>query len=288
VVGIGELLWDLLPDGKALGGAPANFVYVSHVLGADTRVVTCVGRDADGDEALRRLQQAGLSIEYCQRSDFPTGSAGVQLRDGQPCFTIAEDVAWDHIECDETTRALMGTADAVCFGSLAQRSPISRATIQACVRATSRKCLRIFDGNLRQSYYSRKVLENSLRMATIAKVNDTELPIFATLFECGSTAEDLRAAFDLDLVCVTRGEHGCLLASRGSMIEHPGFPTVVADAIGAGDAFTAAMTLGLLRGLTLQRVAAFANSWGAFVTSRRGAMPTVTPEEVAEVENRAR
>jgi fructokinase len=284
VVGIGELLWDVLPDGKTLGGAPANFAYVSHVLGADARVVTCVGRDKDGDEALRRLQGAGLSTEYCHRGDFPTGSAGVQLRDGQPCFTIAENVAWDHIELDDKTLALMRAADAVCFGSLAQRSPVSRHAIQDCVRATSSACLRIFDGNLRQSYYSKDLLTESLRLATIAKMNDAELPIVTKLLECGSTAEDLRTAFDLDLVCVTRGEHGCWLASRETTVDHPGFPTQVVDAIGAGDAFTAAMTFGLLREWKLARVAAFGNSWGAFVASRRGAMPVVTSEEIAEIE----
>ena len=287
VVGIGELLWDLLPDGKVLGGAPANFAYISHVLGADARLVTSVGRDAAGGEVLRRLQDAGLVTEYCRRSDFPTGSAGVHLESGQPCFTITEDVAWDHIECDEITLALMAKADAVCFGTLAQRSPVSRASIQSCVRSTSRECLRIFDCNLRQSYYSRDVLAESLRVATIAKVNDVELPIVTGLLECGTSAEDLRATFDLDLVCITRGEHGCILAARDATVEHPGFPTTVVDAIGAGDAFTAAMTHGLLRGWPLDRVAALANSWGAFVASRRGAMPAVTKQEIVEIEQRA-
>lgn len=287
VVGFGELLWDLLPDGKVLGGAPANFSYISHLLGADTRLVTCIGRDKAGEEALERLHDAGLTTEYCQRSDFPTGTAGVQIFDGQPSFTITEDVAWDHIARDEKTRGLMAKADALCFGTLAQRSPVSRASIQSCVQATSRACLRIFDCNLRQSYYSRDVLAESLRLATVAKVNDAELPIVTTLLECGTSAEDLRASFDLDLVCVTRGEHGCFVAAREATIEHPGFPTTVVDAIGAGDAFTAAMTHGLLQRWPLERVAAFANSWGAFVASRRGAMPVVTSEEVAAVECRA-
>ena len=287
VVGIGELLWDLLPDGKLLGGAPANFAYISHLLAADVRVVTSVGRDADGDEALRRLHDAGLVTEYCQRSDFPTGSAGVHLQHGQPHFTITEDVAWDHITCDEKTLSLMKNADAVCFGTLAQRSSTSRASIQSCLRATPPNCLRIFDCNLRQSYYSRDVLAESLRVATIAKVNDAELPTLTTMLECGTSAEELRLAFDLDLVCITRGEHGCLLAARDATVEHPGFPTTVVDAIGAGDAFTAAMTHGLLRGWPLDRVAAFANSWGAFVASRRGAMPVITKQKIVEIEQRA-
>jgi fructokinase len=287
VVGIGELLWDVLPDGKTLGGAPANFAYISHVLGADVRVVTCVGRDEDGEEALRRLQGAGVSTEYCQRSDFPTGSAGVQLRNGQPCFTITENVAWDHIELDDQTLALMRAADAICFGSLVQRSAESRRTIQGALKAARPECLRIFDCNLRQHYYSKDLLTESLRLATIAKMNDAELPIVTKLLECGHSAEDLRTAFDLDLVCVTRGEHGCLLASRETTVDHPGFPTQVVDAIGAGDSFTAAMIYGLMREWKLARVAAFANSWGAFVASRRGAMPVVTSEEIAEIERRA-
>lgn len=203
VVGIGELLWDLLPDGKVLGGAPANFAYISHLLGGDARVVTSVGRDADGDDALRRMQDAGLVTEYCQRSDFPTGSAGVHLQHRQPHFTITEDVAWDHIACDDKNRTLMAHANAVCFGTLAQRSSVSRASIQSCLRATSPNCLRIFDCNLRQSYYSRDVLAESLRLATIAKANDTELPILTTMLECGTSAEELRFAFNLDLVCIT-------------------------------------------------------------------------------------
>jgi fructokinase len=286
VVGIGELLWDLLPDGKVLGGAPANFAYISHVLRADARLVTGVGRDANGDEALRRLQDAGLETEYCQRADFPTGSAGVHLENGQPCFTITEDVAWDHIQCDRITLTLMAKADAVCFGTLAQRSPTTRASIQSCLRATSPNCLRIFDCNLRQSYYSSEVLAESLRLATVAKVNGAELPIATALLECGASARELRATFDLDLVCVTLGEDGCLLAARDATVEHPGFPTTVADAIGAGDAFTAAMTHGLLQGWPLDRVAAFANSWGAFVASRRGGMPVVTKKEIVEIEQR--
>lgn len=286
VVGIGELLWDLLPDGRVLGGAPANFVYISHLLGADAHVVTCVGRDAEGDEALQRLHQAGLATDHCQRSGFPTGSAGVHLRDGQPCFTIRNDVAWDHITLDAKAGALMGAADAICFGTLAQRSPVSRAAIQSALMAARPECLRVFDCNLRQDYYSKDLLTESLRLATIARMNDAELPTVTKLLQCGDRADNLRAAFDLELVCVTRGDHGCLLASRETTVEHAGFPTQVVDAIGAGDAFTAAMTHGLLRGWPLERVAAFANSWGAFVASRRGAMPKVVQSEIAEIERR--
>jgi fructokinase len=289
VVGIGEVLWDLLPDGKVLGGAPANFCYIAHTLGCNAALISSVGDDHLGNETLSKLQQASLDTSYCAvDSTHPTGTAGVELQDGQPTFTIAADVAWDHIALTEPAREMLRSANVICFGALAQRGAESRSAIHEALSLFPGNAIRIFDCNLRQHYYSREIIEDSLSIASVAKMNDTELPILCELTGCTrSSPEALRNHFDLDLVCVTLGESGCQLAGRGGSVNHPGFPTQVIDAIGAGDAFAAAMAVALLHRWPLERVAAFANSWGSFVASKRGAMPSVTQQEICTIERLA-
>jgi fructokinase len=289
VIGIGEVLWDLLPDGRALGGAPANFCYIAHALGCDAALISSVGADTLGRESIRTLQQAGLETSYCAIDPArPTGTAGVSLRNGQPTFAIAEDVAWDHVQLTDSARSTLRSADVICFGTLAQRSERSRNAIQEALTIVPRDAIRIFDCNLRQHYYSREIITESLQAASVAKMNDAELHVLCECTGCTEvSAEALRDRFDLDIVCVTLGEHGCGLAGRGESVKHAGFPTQVLDAIGAGDAFAAAMAVALLRGWSCQRVAAFANSWGSFVASKRSAMPKVTAEDVAMIERRS-
>jgi fructokinase len=288
IVGLGELLWDLLPAGRQLGGAPANFAYHAARLGDRAVVASRVGRDEPGDAALARLRQLGLATDSIQREaeppaagGRPTGSAAPRLdRDGQAAaWTIATDVAWDNLEWSPAWAALAAEADAVCFGSLAQRSEQSRATIRRFLDATRREALRIFDVNLRQSDYSAETLAESLARATIVKLNDAELPVVAGLLGLGAAGEldgarRLLDAFPLALVCVTRGARGSLLISATDGHAHPGIPTTVVDTVGAGDAFTAALAHHALRGAPLAAMNKAANRLGAWVAARAGATPT--------------
>lgn len=279
IVGIGEVLWDLLPGGRQLGGAPANFTYHATALGADTRLVSRVGRDALGHETLERLTQLGVSTECVEvDEELPTGSVGVTVNaDGQPQYEIFENVAWDAIRGEAAAR--QAGADAVCFGSLAQRNAISRASIQALVSAAPATALRIFDINLRQHYHSREVIEHSLALANVLKVNDAELPRLAGWFgitgDVRAQIQQLVARFGLRAVVLTRGGDGSLLYSDSQWSDRPGAPTTIVDSIGAGDSFTAAMTLGLLKGWDLDRINDHANRLAAFVCSQAGATPSL-------------
>jgi fructokinase len=205
--------------------------------------------------------------------------------DGQPHFTIHESVAWDRLVCDAPSLALAARADAVCFGSLAQRTPANRAAIQQLVAATPKTALRVFDINLRQQYYTRKVIVNSLILANALKINDTELPEVARLLKLtGDTREQmahLARHFELRVVALTRGAHGSLLYADGQWVEHPGLPVKIADSVGAGDAFTAAMVMGLLRRLPLAEIAERANRVAAFVCTQVGATPRLPAEFTA-------
>lgn len=280
VVGIGELLWDLLPSGKQLGGAPANFAYIINLLGDIGIVASRIGDDLLGEEALQRLTHLGVGAEFVQTDEVrPTGTVQVELDNGQPRFEIRRPVAWDFLEWTPSWKQLASEAHAVCFGSLAQRSEISRTTIRCFLQATRPQAARIFDVNLRQSFYSKEVLEESLKLATIVKLNHEELPVVANLLSLEArgmrdSARRLLASFDLNLVCITRGCAGSVLVSANDYCEHAGFTIKIADAIGAGDAFTAALVHGYLRNLPLSEMNERANRVGAWVASQRGGMPS--------------
>lgn len=285
LVGIGEVLWDLLPGGRQLGGAPANFAYHASALGAEARVVSRVGNDDLGREALDRLEKLGVPTD-CVEVDgaLPTGTVSVEVSaDGQPRFTIHENVAWDRISGESAGRRAISAADAVCFGTLAQRSETSRRTIRALLKTMPVESLRILDVNLRQHFYSPELIEESLALANVLKVNDAELPRLADMFRLNgderAQVAGLARRFNLRLVAYTRGGHGSLLHSEGRWSEHPGVPTKVADTIGAGDSFTAAMTVGLLAGWPLDEINQRASEVAAFVCSQPGATPQL-PESL--------
>jgi len=285
LVGIGEVLWDLLPDGRQMGGAPANFAYHACALGAEARIVSRVGRDEAGRELIRRLEQLGVPTDCVEEDPVaPTGTVTVQVAaDGQPQFTIHENVAWDNISGEGAGRQAVAAADAVCFGTLAQRSETSRRTIRALIETMPAESLRILDVNLRQHFYSRDLIEQSLALANVLKVNETELPRLAEMFhlpgdERAQVAE-LARYFNLRVVAYTRGGRGSLLNAEGRWSEHPGIPTKVADTIGAGDSFTAALALGLLAGWPLDKVNQRASEVAAFVCSQPGGTPEL-PERL--------
>lgn len=282
IVGIGELLWDLLPAGKQLGGAPANFAYITTLLGDEGIAASCVGSDEVGDEAIRRLKHLGVSATFIQRdSNHPTGKVNVKVDStGQPSFEICAPVAWDFLEWTPQWQKLAEEADAVCFGSLAQRSAISRSTIGCFLDATRQDALRVFDVNLRQNFYTKEIISNSMKRARIAKLNHDEVPRVMRLlgFESHddeSSAQRLLSLYNLELVCVTRGHAGSLLVGKSTCSQHPGFAVKVVDTIGAGDAFTAALVHEFLRRSSLDHMNAVANRIGAWVASEAGAMPVL-------------
>jgi fructokinase len=284
IVGVGELLWDLLPSGKQLGGAPANFAYITKLLGDTGIPASRVGRDSLGDEALHRLTQLGLSTGCIQQDrTHPTGTVQIEVDGtGQPRFEISESVAWDFLDWTPQWQLLAQHADAVCFGSLAQRSELSRATIHNFVMASRPNAVRVFDVNLRQNFFSAEILAESMRLATIVKLNDEELPRIMRLLELEHQGEEGSARrllsvslHNLRLVCVTRGGGGSVLVTDGESSAHPGFRVKVADTVGAGDAFAAALVHGYLRGTSLAQINETANRVGAWVASQSGATPTL-------------
>jgi fructokinase len=286
VVGIGEVLWDVLPAGKQLGGAPANFAYHARALGADGYAISCVGDDPLGRELLGQFEQLGLSKRYIAVDrHHPTGTVDVHLdADGKPYFVIHEGVAWDYLPPAPVFREVIEAADAVCFGSLAQRSLVSRATIGDLLGAVREDCLRVFDVNLRQRFYSRDVIFCGLQAADVVKLSDEELPVIARLMKLpGDDADEQMAAllceFAPRLLVLTRGARGSVLLGPDGRSEHQGFPAEVADTVGAGDAFTAAVTVGLLRVLELDAINEYANRVASYVCSQPGAMPKL-PEEL--------
>jgi fructokinase len=288
IVGLGELLWDLFPSRKQLGGAPANFAYITSLLGDEGIPASRLGGDSLGADATRRLVELGLSTEFIQKdADHPTGTVKVAVdRAGQPRFEIFESVAWDFLEWTPQWQKLAQQADAVCFGSLAQRSEHSRATIGRFLLALRKSAVRVFDVNLRQNFYSAEVLSESMKLATIVKLNHEELPKIMSLFELEIRGEEASARQLLlhgaKLVCVTRGGNGSLLVSAGESSEHPGFRVKVADTVGAGDAFTAALVHGYLRGTSLAQINETANRVGAWVASQLGATPAPKAGSLAQ------
>lgn len=279
IAGVGELLWDMLPDGARLGGAPANFACHCYQLGAEAYPVSRVGDDDLGLEAQAGLEKLGVSAKFVQESaTHLTGRVLVSLdAAGKPSYEIIADVAWDHLEFTSELKTLATSLDAACFGVLAQRSFMSRETIRTFLRHMPEQAYKILDVNLREPFFSKELVDESLQLATILKLSDEELPILASYFSIvGSPIEQLialRSRFDLDLVAYTCGRDGSILISPKEIDENPGCEATAVDSVGAGDSFTAALCVGLLRGESLASVNTFANRVAAFVCSQEGATP---------------
>jgi fructokinase len=280
VVGLGEVLWDVLPGGACLGGAPANFAYITTLMGDQGIVASRVGEDSRGIEALRRMEELRLDIDHVQTDrQHPTGVVNVKLDlDGIAQYEIAHPVAWDFLEWNSDWQQMALDVDAVCFGSLAQRSKNSCATIRQFVGAVPEHTVKVFDVNLRQAYYSGEILVESMRLADIVKLNDDELPTLRGLMNLDhndekASARKLLREFGLKVVCITRGSRGSLLVQGDEESEHPGFRVRVADTVGSGDAFTAGMVHEYLQGASLSLMNEVANLVGAWVASEVGAMP---------------
>ena len=290
IIGLGEIVWDLLPGGPQLGGAPANFAYYANLLGNHGIITSRVGTDALGPHPLHQLEQLGLTTAYIQIDEVhPTGTVLVQVDEsGQPDFTITEDVAWDFMEWTSQWQELANKADAICFGSMAQRSDISRETIRRFLRATRKDALRVFDMNLRQSFYSEEIIDESLRLSQVVKLNHQESLEITEMFGLGGSNVEERArgllqAYNVELVCVTRGAQGSLIVTDTEVVEHPGVQITIADAVGAGDAFTATLTHHYLRGAPLNRISQAANHLGAWIASQVGATPVIEQSVLKQI-----
>jgi fructokinase len=287
VVGIGEVLWDLFPGGRQLGGAPANFAYHAHALGAEAFVISGVGDDEDGKQIVEALQHMGLDTRFLQTvRKRPTGTVSVEVdAAGKPHYVIHENVAWDAITWDESMTELALAADAVCLGTLAQRAFITRSTVLAFVQHTRPECLRILDLNVRQGFYSRDLIDTSLQVCNVLKLNDEEWPTIATLLELDPSVPegvaDLMKRYELRLVALTQGSAGSLLVTPETVDAQPGQRVQVVDTVGAGDAFTAGLAMGLLGGEPLPRVHARAARIAAYVCTQAGATPRI-PKELVE------
>jgi len=309
ILGLGELLWDVLPDGPRLGGAPANFTVMAARLGSHAVLLSRVGRDDLGRMALERLRPMPADTSFIETDHaHETGRVTVYFEAGQPHYTIHHPAAWDFLELTDEWMRLAERADALCFGSLAQRSQESRQTIQTMAAQASSRCIRVFDVNLRTPFYSGEVIQESLELASVVKMNDAEVPRVLGLlglpagdaemwssdefsqerrtYEQQSAERVLNEFPTLGMVAITRGGHGSLLVRRDEWHEHPGYPVKVADTIGAGDAFTAALTHYLLRGAGLATLNEAGNRWGGWVASQAGAMPALSDDLRKEIETK--
>ena len=290
MVGLGELIWDLLPDGKRLGGAPSNFAYISRLLGNDAAVASRVGRDELGREAAGVLGARGVRADFLQVDPrHPTGTVGVEIGEGgEARFKVNENSAWDYLEMSPAWGRLAPLADVVCFGTLGQRQREARETIHLFLAATRRDALRVFDVNLRHSFFTTEMLSRSLGAADLVKLNAEELAAVAGMLglagrEREGWCEQLLAAFGLKLVAVTDGGRGSLLVARDAVAEHRGHKVRVVDTIGCGDAFTATLAHCFVRRVPLEEAGEMANRMGAWVATRAGATPDADPFTVGQI-----
>lgn len=277
---MGEALWDVLPEGKKIGGAPANFAYHVSQLGFDSYVVSAVGNDVLGDEIIDVFAEKHVQ-HYLQRVDYPTGTVQVSLDEqGVPCYDIRKNVAWDNIPFNITLEEMAHCTRAVCFGSLAQRSTMSRETISKFLDAMpdDESRLKIFDINLRQSFYTKDIIESSCRRCNILKINDEELVTVSRLFgySGNDTQEKCRillTKYNLKILILTCGAEGSYVFTPGTVSYQETPKVEVADTVGAGDSFTAAFCASLLKGKSVIDAHRFAVKVSAFVCTQSGAMP---------------
>ena len=287
IIGLGEVLYDVLPEGAKLGGAPANFAYHASQFGFDAMAVSAVGNDALGDKALETFDNNGLKY-IIPRVPYPTGTVNITLdAGGVPTYTFTPNVAWDHIPFTPEMEAVAKEACAVCFGSLAQRSEASRKTIFQFLSATPEDCLKIFDINLRGNFYNKEILRQSMQQANILKINDEELVTIGRMFDYpGLDMEEkcrlLLHRYHFKMVVLTCGTNGSyVFVPDGETSFMPTPKVTVADTVGAGDSFTGSFTASLLAGRTIKEAHERAVKVSAFVCTQKGAMPKL-PEELTK------
>ena len=286
VVGLGEVLWDVLPEGKKLGGAPANFAYhAGQFVGQEnTLAVSALGEDKLAEETIASLEEHGLNY-LMPRVPYPTGTVQVTLDEqGIPSYNIKENVAWDNIPFNDEIEEVARNCKAVCFGSLAQRNVVSRDTIQRFLDLTPDDCMKIFDINLRQQFYTKEIIQDSMHRCNILKINDEELVLIGRMF--GYPGLDIEnkcwlilGKYNLDMLVLTCGTNGSYVFTPGHVSFQETPKVEVADTVGAGDSFTGSFCAAILSGKSVAEAHKLAVNVSAFVCTQNGAMPVV-PEEL--------
>jgi len=281
VIGIGEVLWDMLPDGKILGGAPVNFAYHAMQLGAVGVAISSVGDDDLGREIMDSVNAKG--VKNCIAvNKYPTSTVGVTLKDGKPEYVIYENVAWDFMELIPEAIEILKQADTVCFGTLAQRSRVSHESILTALKLVPEQCLKVYDINLRQKYYSKELISESLSVANVFKINDDEVELFKHLFGLeGSETEvcrKIKETYSLEYLALTKGEKGSYLFHEDEVSFLPTPFVEVEDTVGAGDSFTSAMVMGILNRNPLNEIHRKAVELSAFVCTQKGGTPVLPVE----------
>ncbi len=280
VVGLGEALWDVLPEGKKLGGAPSNFAYHAAQMGVKAIAVSALGDDKLGEETVAQLKEKQLNY-LMPRVPYPTGIVLVELdNEGIPTYDIKENVAWDNIPFNDDIRTVAQQTLAVCWGSLAQRNVVSRETIYKFLDATPTPCLKIFDINLRQNFYTKEIIRESMKRCNVLKINDEELVLIGRMFGyAGLDMENkcwlILGKYNLDMLVLTCGVNGSYVFTPGSMSYQETPRVEVADTVGAGDSFTAAFCAAILQGKSIAEAHKLAVDVSAYVCTQNGAMPEI-------------
>ena len=289
IIGLGEALWDMLPEGKKLGGAPANFAYHAGQFGLDTMAISALGEDKLADETIEALEKNGLKY-LMPRVPYATGTVQVTLSgNGIPSYEIKENVAWDNIPFNDEIKEAAKNCRAVCFGSLAQRNVVSRETIQKFLDATPANCIKICDINLRQQFFSKEILEESFKRCDILKINDEELVVVTRMFgyqelDDAKICEKMVKEYNLQMLVLTCGTNGShVFTADGKHSFQPTPKVEVADTVGAGDSFTGSFCAAILNGKPVEEAHRIAVEVSAYVCTQNGAMPKYPAELVAKV-----
>ena len=286
VISWGELLWDLFPDRRRLGGCAANVAYHTARLGDRALLVSRVGDDELGHAALDELDRFGVDARFVQRDpEAPTGTVSVRIDDGEPTFSIARQAAWDRIEWDAALNEHARRAAALCYGTLAQRTPLNTKALTTLLGRLPASCKRVCDLNVRAPYATRSVVDAAIAHADAVKLNTDEARYLEELFEVDDAVTWLLRERDVQLIALTRGRNGAVLTTPTESNAHPGFvvETRGGDSVGAGDAFTAVLAHGFLRGGDIEHINESANRYASFVASKSGAMPPISAELAASI-----
>ncbi|MBL8814287.1 MAG: carbohydrate kinase [Planctomycetaceae bacterium] len=282
IAGLGEILWDVFPDAAHFGGAPANFSCSAAGVGGelvDVLMISAVGNDVEGDRAIEELRKRNVDTSFVHRNGFPTGQVIVELNQkGEASYRFLENIAWDHLHYDAAMEAMAKTLDAVCFGTLGQRASESEETVHRLINATRPACLKIFDINFRPPYWTPEVVRSTLPLADVLKLNNDEIKVLGRVLELSGSDEEIARQilqrYPLKWLVVTRGADGSLiLGKNGERSEVPGKSIAVVDTVGAGDAFTAALTVGLLLNRPLTDIHHRASEVAAWTCTQPGATP---------------